>query len=53
MKFQIHDAVHVNGTSGVGLIIFVEFTGMRYIYTIKYPDGKRKQAEEIDLIKVQ
>ncbi len=51
-KFKLNDAVHVNGTSGIGKVIFVEFTGSRYIYTILYSEGKKKQAQETDLIKV-
>lgn len=51
-KFKLNDSVHVNGTSGVGKVIFVEFTGSRYIYTILYSEGKKKQADEVDLIKI-
>lgn len=51
-KFKINDVVHVNGTSGVGKVVFVEYTGRKYIYIISYPDGKKKNAEEVDLIHV-
>ena len=51
-KFLIDDLVHVNETSGVGKVVFIEMIGRRYVYTIQYPDGKRKHAQETDLIKV-
>jgi hypothetical protein len=51
-KFKMNDVVHVNGTSGIGRILFVEYTGLKYIYVVSYPDGKRKKAEESDLINI-
>lgn len=51
-KFMINDKVHVNETSGVGRVIFIEIIGRRYVYTIEYPGGLRKHAQETDLIKV-
>lgn len=51
-KFFIGDAVHINETSGVGKVVFIEMIGRRYVYTVQYPNGLRKHAQEIDLIKV-
>lgn len=52
-KFELHDVVHINGTSGIGRVIFIEYTGRLYRYTVLYSDGKRKTADETELIKVQ
>ena len=51
-KFLVGDAVHIHETSGVGKVIFIEMVGRRYIYTVEYPGGLRKHAQETDLIKV-
>lgn len=51
-KFLIGDAVHINETSGVGKVIRIEIIGRRYVYTVQYLNGLRKQAQEQDLIKV-
>lgn len=51
-KFFIGDAVHIDGTSGVGKVIFIEMVGRRYVYTVQYPNGLRKHAQETDIIKV-
>ena len=51
-KFFVGDAVHIDGTSGVGKIIFIEVIGRKYIYTVQYPGGLKKNAQEQDLIKV-
>ena len=51
-KFCIHDRVHINETSGVGTVVFIEIIGRRYVYLVEYPGGLRKHAQEHDLIKV-
>ena len=51
-KFCIHDRVHINETSGVGTVVFIEIVGRRYVYLVEYPGGLRKHAQEHDLIKV-
>lgn len=51
-KFMINDRVHINETSGTGIVIFIEIIGRRYVYTVEYPGGLRKHAQETDLIKV-
>ena len=51
-KFLVGDAVHIHETSGVGKVIFIEMVGRRYVYTVEYPGGLRKHAQETDLIKV-
>jgi hypothetical protein len=51
-KFHIGDHVHIDGTSGVATVIFIEMVGRRYVYTVQYPQGLKKYAQETDLIKV-
>ena len=51
-QFKVNDKVHINETSGIGTVVYIERIAQRYVYLVQYPDGKKKHAQETDLIKV-
>lgn len=56
-KFRYGARVHVHGTPGTGIVVFVEaMSSGRYVYHIEYVDAnmirKIKTAEEYDIIMI-
>lgn len=48
-KYLCSDIVRVSDTPGVGVIVFVEHILYKYIYHIRYNNGRIKKANEEDV----